>query len=232
MVKEIKYTSIKRVLDDLHDHPMLSDVTLERVVRYVVRFIELFGLPKLYQDRQWVVDIHEFRGLLPCDLISITQVKDCHSGICLRSMTDTFTPDYDRRNIHFHSELTFKTQGRVIFTSFPEGQVEIAYKAIPVDEDGFPMLIDNEVYLASLEAYIKKEVFSVKFDQGKISSGVLENAKQDYAWRAGQLQSELTIPSYSEMQSITSMMNNLVSRMSEFYNGFKSLGQRELLRKH
>jgi len=246
MVKEIRYTNIRRVLDSLHDHPMLSDLTMEQVVRHTVRFIGIHGYSKLYQDKEADVDIHEFRGLLPCDLISITQVKDDCSGICLRSMTDTFTPGlvpppphtphphmpYIPPKASGHGEPTFKTQGRVIFTSFPEGKVRIAYKAIPVDEDGFPLLIDNENYLACLEAYIKKQVFTVKFDQGKIAAGVLQNAQTEYAFLAGQLQSEMTIPSYSEMESITRYIMSILSSVKHFDNGFKNLGSREYTRNH
>ena len=251
MVKEIRYTNIRRVLDSLHDHPMLSDLTLEQVVRHTIRFIGIFGMPKLYQDKEVYVDIHEFRGLLPCDLISIIQVKDDCSGLCLRSMTDTFTHGLEQRDeIPLHTDKarphmpyipplasgfgdgTFKTQGRVIFTSFPEGKVRIAYKAIPVDEDGFPLLIDNENYLACLEAYIKKQVFTVKFDQGKIASGVLQNTQQEYAWLAGQLQSEMTIPSYSEMESIGRYIQTILPSVRHFDNGFRDLGQREYIRKH
>ena len=246
MVKEIRYTNIRRVLDSLHDHPMLSDLTLEQVVRHTVRFIGIHGYSRLYEDREADVDIHEFRGLLPCDLISIIQVKDDCSGICLRSMTDSFTPGlvpppphaphpympYILPKAPGHGEPAFKTQGRVIFTSFPEGKVRIAYKAIPVDEDGFPLLIDNENYLACLEAYIKKQVFTVKFDQGKIAAGVLQNAQQEYAWLAGQLASEFQIPSYSELQSITNYITSILPSMRSFDQGFKHLGDREYIRKH
>ena len=251
MVKEIKYTNIRRVLDSLHDHPMLSDLTLEQVVRHVVRFIGIHGYSKLYQDKETDVDIHEFRGLLPCDLISITQVKDDCSGICLRSMTDNFTPGinpsgktawhnedasfhmpYIPPRAAMHGEPCFKTQGRVIFTSFPEGRVRIAYKAIPIDEDGFPLLIDNENYLACLEAYIKKQVFTVKFDQGKIAAGVLQNAQTEYSWLAGQLASEFQIPSYSEMQSITNYVTSILSSVRHFDTGFKDLGNHEYVIKH
>lgn len=246
MVKEIRYTSIRRVLDSLHDHPMMAGLTLEQAVRHTLRFIGIFGMTKFYQDKEDIIDIHEFRGLLPCDLISITQVKDECSGICLRSMTDTFTPGlmpppppHPIKHMPYippmapgHGEAAFKTQGRVIFTSFPEGKIKIAYKAIPVDEDGFPLLIDNENYLACLEAYIKKQVFTVKFDQGKISAGILQNAQTEYAWLAGQLQSEFTIPSYSEMESITRYLTSILSSVKHFDNGFKDLGSREYIRKY
>lgn len=246
MVKEIQYTNIRRVLDSLHDHPMLSDLTLEQVVRHTIRFIAIHGYTKLYKDKETDIDIHEFRGLLPCDLISIIQVKDDCSGICLRSMTDSFTPGVLPPPSHphplhtpyippmapRHGEPAFKTQGRVIFTSFPEGKIRIAYKAVPVDEDGFPLLIDNENYLAALEAYIKKQVFTVKFDQGKIAAGVLENAKQDYAWLSGQLASEFQIPSMSEMESISRYITSILPSVRHFDDGFKDLGSREYIRRH
>lgn len=255
MVTEIQYTSIKRVLDDLLDHPLLRDLTLEQVVRHTIRFISIHGYPKLYQDKIATIEIKDFRGLLPCDLISIMQVKDLSTGVCLRSMTDNFTPGLKlkpkedmqpkdllnnmkptdayipARKEHF-DELSFKTQGRVIFTSFPEGEVEIAYKSIPVDEDGFPLLIDNETYLNALEAYIKKQVFTVKFDTGKITAGILSNAQTDYYWASHLLQSEMTMPSVSEMESISRALTTMLKPVTSFDNGFKNLGDREYLRRH
>lgn len=256
MVTNIQYTNIRRVLDDITDHPLLRDVTLEQVIRHTIRFISLHGYPQLYQDKIDTVDIRDFRGLLPCDLVSIIQVKDLKTDVCLRSMTDTFTPGLrpkpDMRNQpkdllnnmkppvntyippmqEYREEPSFKTQGRIIFTSFPDGKVEIAYKAIPVDEDGFPMLIDNETYLNALEAYIKVKVFTVKFDTGKIQAGVLSNAQTEYAWASHLLQSEMITPSMSEMESMTRYLNTLIKPVRQFDNGFKDLGNREYLRNH
>ena len=256
MVTNIQYTNIRRVLDDITDHPLLRDVTLEQVIRHTIRFISLHGYPQLYQDKIDTVDIKDFRGLLPCDLISIIQVKDLKTDVCLRAMTDTFTPGLrpkpDMRNQpkdllnnlkplvdtyippiqEYREEPSFKTQGRIIFTSFPEGRVEIAYKAIPVDEDGFPLLIDNETYLNALEAYIKVKVFTVKFDTGKIQAGVLSNAQSEYAWAAHLLQSEMITPSMAEMESMTRYLNTFIKPVRQFDNGFKDLGNREYLRKH
>ncbi len=237
MVTEIRYTTINRVIDDLMDHPMLTDLSLEQVVRYTLRFISKHGYPRLYEDKIETVEIHQFRGLLPCDLISINQVKDTRTHICLRDMTDNFPKGMRDKNPHHtimkhREELSFKTQGRVIYTSFPEGKVEISYKSIPVDENNFPLLIDNETYLDALEAYIKVKVFTVKYDQQKISAGVLQNAQTDYAVAARLLESEFTTPSVSEMESISRMWNTLIPQVRRFTDGFKRLGDREYLRRH
>lgn len=259
MVNEIQYTTIQRVLDDLLEHPMLQNLTLEQVVRYTVRFIGLHGFPQLYSNKIDNVEIHDFRGAMPCDLISIIQVKDLKSGECLRAMTDTYNPGLvphekpkhrckdltnnmmpapygmDRTNDcqkPFLTEQSFKTQGRIIYTSFPEGVIQISYLAIPIDEDGYPMLLDNENYLAALEAYIKKQVFTIKFDCGEIIAGVLQNIQQEYAWAAATLDAEMHIPSVSEMESITRMINTLIDEHRHFDNGFINMGNREYIRNH
>ena len=233
MIKEYQYTNIRRILDELHRHPLLSDLTLEQVISYVVSFIGIFGLPKLYQDKEEVLHIEEFRCPLPCDLISINQIKECKTGVCLRSMTDNFMPreHYDKNaGYKIPQELSFKTQGQVLYVSFKTGDVSVSYKSIPIDKDGLPLLIDNSVFLKALEAYIKREVFTILFDMGKITPAVLQNTQQQYAWLAGQLQSDFTIPSQSEMESISRMWNTLIQRTSEFNNGFSSLGNKEYIK--
>lgn len=225
------------------------------------------------------MEIHHFRGELPCDLISIQQVRDKCSGICLRGMTKTFNPglkDDINRHPHPHphddivpdlanghhyphhhphpmaqkpymdgmdrwcdhphplpdNEMSFKTQGRVIYTSFPEGVVELAYRAIPVDEDGYPLLVDDETYLAALEAYIKVRVFTVKFDTGKLAAPILQNAQTEYAWLSAQLMDTMTVPSVSEMESIQRAIMTMLPNMRTFDKGFKDFGDREYLRRH
>ena len=69
--------------------------------------------------------------------------------------------------------MSFKTQGQVLYVSFKTGDVSVSYKSIPVDKDGLPLLIDNSVFLRALEAYIKREVFTILFDMGKITPAVL-----------------------------------------------------------
>ena len=233
MVKEYNYINIREALSRILRHPLLQDMTLEQAVQYTIDFIGIFGLPKLYQDKEEVLHIEDFRAKLPCDLISINQIKECKTGVCLRSMTDNFMPreHYDRSaGYRIPQELSFKTQGQVLYVSFKTGDVSVSYKAIPVDKEGFPLLINNPVFLKALEAYIKKEAFNILFDMGKIAPVVLQNTQQQYAWLAGQLQSEFTIPSISEMESIRRSWCTLLQRTSEFNNGFKNNGDQEYIR--
>lgn len=226
MIKETQYTSIKNLLDRLTRHPMLKDISLESVVQYTIDFIAIFGLPKMYMDKETTIQIKDYRGLLPCDLVSINQVQDAQTKICLRSMDGTFLPKEGL------NELQFKTQGNIIFTTIEEGELLISYKAIPVDKEGYPLLSDNPVFLRALELFIKENYFTILFDMGKISPAILQNTQQQYSWAAGQLEEEYTIPSISEMESLKNSWCTLIQRTTEFDNGFSHNGDREYIRNY
>ena len=227
MIKERNnFVNIREVLARVTSHPMLKNVDLEQAIRYTVDFISIVGCPTFYLDKEVDIPIEDYRGLMPCDLVSIVQVKDKKTGFCMHSMTDTFNP----REYNFHTEPTFKTQGNVILTSFRTGEVTISYKALPVDETGIPLLIDNANFLKALELYIKKEKFSDLYDEGKIRDGIMGKAETDYAWAVAQCEKEFVMPSISELQSITNLLNTLIPRMTEFDSGFRNLGNREYLK--
>ena len=226
MIKERNnFVNIREVLARVTSHPMLKNVDLEQAIRYTVDFISIVGCPAFYLDKEVDIPIEDYRGLMPCDLVSIIQVKDKKTGFCMHSMTDTFNP----REYNFHTEPTFKTQGNIILTSFRTGEITISYKALPVDETGIPLLIDNTNFLKALELYIKKEKFSDLYDEGKIREGVMIKAERDYAWAVAQCEKEFIMPSISELQSITNMWNTLIPRVTGFDNGFTERGNREYL---
>ena len=206
-------------------HELLQDLTLEQTVGYVIKFNSIFNVPQLYNTKYATIKINEYRGELPCDLIAINQVKDSLSNLVIKEINGTF---FNPNTI----ERAFKTQGQIIFTTFKEGEIEVSYRAIPVDEEGYPLILDNEKYKNALELYIKKDRFTNPFDLGKLHHSILQNTQQDYAWAAGQLQSELKTPSLSEWESISNAHNTLLQRDDMFVKGFESLGEKEYFKKH
>ncbi len=223
MNNEFQFVSLRNILSRVARHPMLQDIDLEAGIQYTIDFFAIVGVPQILEDRQDCVEIHNFKGTLPCDTIQIIQVRDEKSKLPLRSMTDSFN-SHSRR---VPSGATFKTQNRTIITSFREGKVLVSYKSIKTDADDIPMLPDDPIFLQALEAYIKKVRFGVLFDTGKIKSDVLNHAEQDYSWKVGKCINRFKMPSYSEMQTITGMMHRLIPSTREFEAGFKGLGDRE-----
>ena len=227
-----KYISLRQVLDDILDHPMLKDVSFERAVNYTVHFMRIVGCPRMFEERTALVEIENYRGLLPCDFNDIIQVRT-HSSCdrknygVFRHTTDSFHMS-DNKQDSF--DLTYKIQGNIIFTSIKEGIIEIAYNAFAVDSDGYPLIPDNSSFIRALELYIKKQHFTVLFDTGKINNAILNQTLQDYAFAVGQAQSDLVRPTIDQMESLTNSLNTLITRVSEHRSGFVNNGTQEKIR--
>ena len=227
-----EYISIKQILDNLMDNPLLQDLTLERAVNYAVRFIQKVGMPAIFLEKTAKIEIDNYRGKLPCDFYEMIQVRVAgeHNKVMqkmFRYSTDSFhmsptkTMDYD---------LTYKLQGNCIFTSLKEGTVEISYRAFNTDNDGFPLIPNNGSFEEALELFIKMKQFTVQFELGKIPQQVLQHAEQQYAWAVRQAQSDLVRPSIDQLQSFTNSWNTLVQRVSQQESGFKNNGTKELIK--
>lgn len=223
MVDELQYVSLREILSRVTRNKMLQDVDLEAVIQYTLEFFGLIGVPQIYEDKLAKIRIHNYKGELPCDIVRINQVRDERTGIAIRSMTDSF----NTQSRFLPGGASFKTQNRVIVTSFPEGNIMVSYKAIHIDADGLPMLPDDQVFLLALEAYIKKRVFEAKFDADKIKGEVLNRAEQQYFSLAAKVTNRFKTPSQSEMQTITGLMHRMIPSTNEFEAGFKGMGDTE-----
>lgn len=227
----IKYISIKEILDNLLDHPMLKDVSFERAVNYTQSFMRIVGCPKMFEEKTAIIEIEDYRGVLPCDFNEIIQVRThntCNNNYkVFRYSTDNFHMSENKQDSF---DLTYKIQGNVIFTSMKEGTIEIAYNAFAIDSEGYPLIPDNSAFIRALELYIKKQCFTVLFDLGQINQAVYHNVCQEYAWAVGQAQSDLIRPTIDQMQAITNSLNTLIWRTTEHNNGFVNNGSTEKIK--
>lgn len=230
MISNVNFINIREILSRIMRHPLLTDLSLEDAIQYTIEFIGAMGLPNIYLDKVVNLDIENYRAQLPCDLISVNQARLRQNGACMRSMTDNFNMHNVFDDSRHTGEPTFKTQGNIFYTSFKDGKVQLSYKAIPVDEEGLPLIPDNPIFLKTLELYIKKEWFTILFDMGKLSGQVLDKTEQQYAFKAGQCNNEFIIPSPSEMETLTNIWSQLIPRVNEFKKGFRHLGNKEYIK--
>ena len=192
-------------------------------------------MPPMFIEKTAELQIENYRAKLPCDFHEMIQVRTNHEkcghylGGVFRYSTDNFHMSEVKQDT---TDLTYKIQGRVIYTSIKEGTIEIAYRAIAVDDEGYPMVPDKSSFTRALELYIKKQCFTILFDLGKINQAVYANVQQDYAWAVGQAQSDFIRPSIDEMQSLTNALNTLLPRVHEHSKGFSTDGSKEYFRIH
>lgn len=221
----MNYISIQQILDDLLDDELMQGLSLERAVNYAVEFIKVVGMPPIFEHKIAKVPIHNYRGELPCDFYEVIQVKD-PKGFAYISSEGSFSNANKKSDYH---AFTYNIKGNVIFTSTKEVDVEVAYHALKVDDNGYPLLPDNGTFPRALELYIQKRYFTKLFNSGKIAINVLQNVQQEYAFYVGQAQSALIRPNLDQMESIKNMWNTLIPKIYKHADGFKSVNSPELL---
>lgn len=224
-----RYTSIKIVLDRLLRHPLMQDLTLETAVDYIVDFMRIVGVPRMFVEKVSTIQITSHKGKIPCDWYNTIQVKDCNNKKCLRYATDNFMLS---EKMPVSADSTFMIQGNYIYTSIKEGEIEMSYSAIDTDEDGFPMIPDNSVFLRAVEEYIKKQWFTILFEMGKVPQQVLQAVEQRYAWAVGACETEFQRMDLSKAESFFNSFRTLIVRDHEFRKGFTNNGTKEMIKIH
>ena len=236
-------TSIRRVADRIMRHPLMRDIPFETIIDYTIDFIQILGCPQVYIDKEAVLKIEDYRALLPCDYIEMIQVRtyigqddiasDREYPNVYRYATDSFHLSNSKYpSLNAQKELTYTIQGSVIYTSNKDGYINIMYRAIATDEEGYPLLPDHTKFLKALELYIKKQWFTVLFDMNKIQQAVYNQVCQDYAWAVGQCNSAMHNLTLDKAESIFNSWSSLFLKTNEHRYGFIHTGSKEYNKIH
>lgn len=217
-----QYINIKVVLDRILRHPLMQDLSLETAVDYTIDFMRIVGMPRMFTEKVVRITIDKYRALLPCDYYQTIQIR-IPGGHALVYSTDSFHMS------NKGNSSTYKIQGNIIYTSIESGELELAYLAISTDTDGYPLLPDNSSFTRALELYIKKQWFTILFDLGKITSAVLQNTQQEYAWAVGDCQSEFNRMSIDQMEAFSNSWRTMILRDHQHSSGFIGDGSRQTL---
>lgn len=235
-----KTVNIRVIADRITRHPLLRDIPFETILDYTIDFIRIVGCPKLFMERTQVLHVHKWAALLPCDYVSMIQVRTAkevdgieprhRSHVAYRYASDSFHMSEHKPGIgRYGTDLTYKIQGSVIFTSTEDTDIEIAYHAIATDGEGYPLLPDNSSFLRALEAYVKKQHFTILFDLGKLQPAILQNAQQEYAWAVGDCETEFHRLSLDKAESLFNSWRTLLIRDNEHRSGFINNGAKEYI---
>lgn len=138
-------------------------------------------------------------------------------------------------NSHPGADFTYKIQGNVVITSIPDGKVRIAYRAIGMDEEGWPLIIDNDSFIRALKSYIKMQWFTQKFEcdeLGKNGNAILQNVQQDYYANIAQAESRLQDLGPEKMRNIANILTDMMPRKYEHASGYTDLNKEHSLRVH
>lgn len=232
---DILRTSIKVVLDKLLRDPLFNNINIEAVADYCIEFMQIVGVPDMLEEKLFEGTVEQFRCLLPNDYVETIQVLI--NNVPARYATDTFHNFYEdvkgsqpKEYMPPSADYSFKMAGDYIYTSIEKGKIKMVYRAIELDEEGYPTIPNDETFIRALRMYIEVAWIRTLWRAGKVSDKVYQDAQQSYAFAVGACETSMRRLDLSKAESFYNSYKTLIVRANEFYHRFRNLGTKEVLK--
>jgi hypothetical protein len=235
-----QYVSIKQIASKIKRGKLYKDVPFESIIDYTVDAMRLIMAEKYFVTKPGRLKVENHKTKLPCgfELMIQSARYDCntHQLTPMRYGTDNFHSIYhvdgssDCKNNDLRN--TYTINNSVITTSFKEGEMLIAYKAIQVDEEGYPMIPDNVNVQLTVEYYIKHKYLEDMASDEAFIQRRQSSDEQLYCWYVGKAQSAATNMTMDELESFANSMSQLFTNTDQFKDRLKDLGLQEYIKIH
>ena len=225
----VSYRTIASTIQ--RDFPFVTEaVTDEEVIEWLGSFMGLTNCPVVLEDKIAHIPVCDGKGDLPCDLHLVMQFryKTANGYVAMAYASDNFhmhcNPSPD---IGCNSSVTYTLSNDCVFTNFGSGTVEVAYRALPTDKNGWPTVPDDIKFIKAVEYYIREKVDYKLWRVGKIPQGVYEKTVQEQTWYLAAAQTRMAMPSVDELKNIKNNWIRLIPKINQEEDFFSTLGVQE-----
>lgn len=129
-------------------------------------------------------------------------------------------------------EFTYIAQNGVIQTSFREGTVVISFYGIGCDDDGYPLIPDNEQVKLCLEYYILFRFLEPLFIAGKITDKAFNYINQKKSFYMGAANTSMQLQGIDHLESTMNAINRLIINDKAFDNFYMGAGAKERIKRY
>lgn len=240
-----KTISLGAIIWKVFKNKLITDLSYDDAAEYALEFIRLVGAPLAFINEVKTIKVNSYKAALPDNLMTIRGIKmvedvdndgnlintSFNGEVALRYATDIYHQEAACSNDPV-PEYTYEVQKGIIFTSFEEGVLQVSYKGIGVDEDGYPLIPDNEKFTMGLEYYIAHRYLEGLWAMGKITDKVFQYYEQKRHWYLGAANSSMQMQNIDQLESTMNGLNRLVRRDDAHETFFRKFGQKEKIKKY
>lgn len=229
-----KYVSIKSIIYEITRFPFVEGIQPEDIALYLTNLLSLVGSPFVYEKKYANLEIKNHKAPLPCDLIRIDGTRyrlDCECDFLpLLYASDIYHSSYhceDCPDKTCKSDESYSINNGYIYTSFSDGELQMAYQGMVVDEDGFPMIPDNVKFKQALKYYVLWQYAEPSYYRGEVPRNVYEDIKQQYAWYVGAASNSFNMLSMDRAKSMENGLIRLFQGMDNHSETWKNFNKKE-----
>jgi hypothetical protein len=216
------YISLKYIISKIYRDLRLEDPNYELdIVEWCGEALSFIGAGS--QFAKYVVEqpIVSFKAPLPSGLATLEQVmyKDnINDKPTVLYRNDTTFPNELYKLDNDNQDITYTINGNYILFSKEDGICAISYKGIATDDDGYPLVPDNQYYKEALFWYCFKHILMLGY---KSPSGIdYPFAEARWQFYCTGARNKANYPSISEYEQFKNSWTGLLSNMNSYKERF------------
>lgn len=116
-----------------------------------------------------------------------------------------------------------------IKTNLRSGYLLLSYQAVPVDEENYPMIPDDESFEEAIYWYVNMKLTYPEWKAGRVRDAVYFDTRNSWNFYRKQAYAHAMMPNIDQLEAIKNAWLRLVPEINEHDNAFATLGQRQLI---
>lgn len=195
--------------------------------------------------------IEDYVAKLPSDLYSINQVAYSSSlqgpyypmrdAMGSYSSNHQITLQYGQvstapatktsseNNTSFSGDYQYSVTGGYIKTNVKTGYLLISYQAIPIDDDFYPLVPDDESFFEAIYWYINMKIMYPKWAAGQVRDAVYYDAKSSWNYYRKQAYGNAVMPNSDQLETIKNVWIRLIPEINTSKTFFTTAGEQEFI---
>ena len=241
-VNSTNFVSIKRAWARAWSISKWQDEVSELdLLDWSAEIIGLIGMGSEYFKKEiYVGEIKNYKGQLPKCIDDLNAVAGYPNGellecrddyyprekfLGMRSSTDSFHHYQRHLQNCSNCDLNYTINDTCIFTSFCDGLFMVAYNRIPIDEEGYPMVVEKETLITAIAYHLIWRIAFLKMIKGEIDRNVYNTIGQERDFYVGRAQ----VKSFNgdKAQTVGNIWSRMIPKTTTHIYGHSSLGTRE-----
>lgn len=240
-----KKISIKAIIAKVYrDLKLTEEEEFDDMIEHAAEALDFIGVYPQYDHISTTINVTNYKAELPCNYLSLEAIA--YDGLPLRPSTSQvdikkkeypyLTPtSYNQEkfmNVNYVGGIynlpdgnSFKIENGWFKTSFKEGDVQIVYTGLPIDEEGFPLIPNDVSFKEALYWYIVMKWSFAKLRTNDISSEYYSEAKRQWHWYCNQAGAQAMMPDLATLENIKRVYLSLRVRPDMYDNFFKDLNK-------
>ena len=213
------YITLSEMMYRIRRHPLLEDALKSDIALDIYDVLRLVGAPGVYKDARKVINIENFLGDIPDNILYIKEINHLNEHDVETPMSYVIGNKTSKwhctsaRDLRIKAKFAYSLNPGKIHTDLQDGKLAMYYKSIQLDEEGFPMIPDDPALVRAVISYVKMKHIEIKVDLGIVQQHVLHRTQQDYYFDIAQAESRFKMPGADEWNSIARSMLRLIHQI-------------------